>query len=622
MKKIKFLLAINFFLFFVNYHFLHADEIFTTPKNLENAVEFWKSIYSKYTTNEGLIHDEDDLGIIYEVLDLKKAYTPKLRKALIKNTKYKYEKILKSIVKKEATNLTVEESNIYSLFKKDASLKRIREAADNIRFQLGQQDRFSYGIIRSGKYIENIKAILSAYNVPTALAYLPHVESSFNLKAYSKFGAAGIWQFIRSTGRKYLTINYAIDERLDPIIATHAAARLLKHNYEELGSWPLAVMAYNHGSEGIKRAINKLNTLDVETIIFNYQGRVFKFASRNFYCEFLAAKEVAENYSKYFGELTLDTSFSFDTLILSDYININALSKFLNVSLDEIQQYNPALRPNIYSKQARLPKGYELKIKKGSYDTVLALYTNIPKTEKYSEQVRTGWYKVKRKDTLTSIAKIFNAPVSELKKLNFLRTNKIYIGQTLKIPEGTYVSVATTTRELPKIEIKKVAFVETSKPSNIAQITIESEETLGNISEWLNLTLSYLRKINKFKKGKEVKIGEKIKVDYKNITEKEFDEKRDEYHNGIEEDFRLNYKVVSTIEHKMKSNETLWYLSYKKYTIPVWLIERYNPDINLGELKKDQALTIPIVSPISSPVPEEGTETNGVNNNKVQIPKE
>ncbi len=72
----------------------------------------------------------------------------------------------------------------------------------------------------------------------------------------------------------------------------------------------------------------------------------------------------------------------------------------------------------------------------------------------------------------------------------------------------------------------------------------------------------------------------------------------------------------------MKSNETLWYLSYKKYTIPVWLIERYNPDINLGELKKDQGLTIPIVSPISSPVPEEDTQGNGVNNNKVEIPKE
>jgi membrane-bound lytic murein transglycosylase D len=76
------------------------------------------------------------------------------------------------------------------------------------------------------------------------LAYLPHVESSFNPKAYSKFGAAGMWQFTRSTGKQYMTVSYAVDERRDPILSSRAAARLLKRNFKKFQNWPMAITAY------------------------------------------------------------------------------------------------------------------------------------------------------------------------------------------------------------------------------------------------------------------------------------------------------------------------------------------------------------------------------------------
>ena len=102
--------------------------------------------------------------------------------------------------------------------------------------------------------MKEIKRIFKEVGVPEELSVLPHVESSFQLQAYSSAGAAGIWQFTRSTGRLYMKVGYEVDERRDPIVAAYAAAKLLKHNYKQLKSWPLAITAYNHGVNGMKRA--------------------------------------------------------------------------------------------------------------------------------------------------------------------------------------------------------------------------------------------------------------------------------------------------------------------------------------------------------------------------------
>ncbi|MEJ2221529.1 MAG: lytic transglycosylase domain-containing protein [Desulfobacterales bacterium] len=155
----------------------------------------------------------------------------------------------------------------------------------NLRCQIGQKDPFRQGIIRSGAYLTEMKQIFHDAGLPEDLVYLPHVESSFNPEAYSKFGAAGMWQFTRSTGKSFMTVSYAVDERRDPIISTRAAARLLKRNYKKLRNWPMAITAYNHGVTGMLRA--KRRKGDYETIFKEYRSRIFKFASRNFYSEFL-----------------------------------------------------------------------------------------------------------------------------------------------------------------------------------------------------------------------------------------------------------------------------------------------------------------------------------------------
>ncbi len=165
------------------------------------------------------------------------------------------------------TDLNDEEKRVAAAFGATGTPARFAEAANNVRFQLGQSDRFREGLERSSQWEAHIEQAFANLGLPPELAALPHVESSFDPTAYSKVGAAGLWQFMRGTGRRYLRIDDAVDERMDPFRATEAAAQLLDYNYRFLGTWPLALTAYNHGAAGMRRAADSLNTTDIVTIL-------------------------------------------------------------------------------------------------------------------------------------------------------------------------------------------------------------------------------------------------------------------------------------------------------------------------------------------------------------------
>ncbi|MGA1844967.1 MAG: lytic transglycosylase domain-containing protein [bacterium] len=338
------------------------EETFPRPAELEPSIEFWKKIYTVYTTEEGVIHDSDDLTIIYEVVNL--AGTDGMtdvRRKRIRCVKEKYRNILGSIMRKRGFNLNREEERVYNLFS-DKSLKRLLEAQYSIRFQLGQKDRFIQGIRLSYRYLDHMKEIIADMDLPEKLIYLPHVESSFNYMAFSKFGAAGIWQFTRDTGRRYLKINNAIDERLDPIKSTHAALQHLQDNYDKIRSWPLAIIAYNYGLAGMRRAVEGLDTTDVVEILCRHKGRTFGFASRNFYCEFLAASEIAENYNEHFGEIDIEEPLQFQVYRLKEDVLLKDIMKYTGLERQVIKTYNPAIRRSAILSQRHLPKGFDLKL--------------------------------------------------------------------------------------------------------------------------------------------------------------------------------------------------------------------------------------------------------------------
>jgi len=248
-----------------------------------------------------VVHDIRNLDIVYEVVYLgEKPLSRRARERKLEKTKKKYRNILRRIAKtKNKAQLKGDDKRVFALVKKD-----FYRASRNIRAQLGQKDRFREGIERSGLYMDEIKRIFKEFNLPVELSLLPHVESSFQIGAYSSAGAAGIWQFTRGTGRLFMRVGYDVDERRDPILATYGAAKLLKKNFESVGSWPLAITAYNHGLQGMKRAKKRFGS-DIVKVIAKYKSRTFGFASQNFYAEFLAALHVIKNQNKYFPKLVI-----------------------------------------------------------------------------------------------------------------------------------------------------------------------------------------------------------------------------------------------------------------------------------------------------------------------------
>ncbi|MGV1099640.1 LysM peptidoglycan-binding domain-containing protein [Thiovibrio sp. JS02] len=401
---------------------------------IRDNVAFWRDIYARYSNTQGVVHDSRNLGIVYEVIELEGVWEKGARKRdqqRIEQAKEKYARILTTLANSGACPQTREERRVVSLFGPQATPEDFLAARDYLRVQSGQKDLFREGVIRSGSYLGEIKNILGQYGLPEELAYLPHVESSFNYQAYSKFGAAGIWQFMHDTAKQYMTVDYAIDERRDPLLATHAAARMLKRNYERLGSWPLAITAYNHGPNGMMRAKEAHGSY--EKIYKEYASKSFGFASRNFYSEFLAAREVAKNYKTHFGSLRLNPPVNSKAVTLPNYAHVNDLVKHLKVDMAAFRALNPALREPVYSGQKLIPKGYQVRVPEQG--KVLQMAASIPKTILKEEQTRSSIYMVRRGDTTSSIARQHGLTVQELAQANQLdRRATIYVGQNLRIP--------------------------------------------------------------------------------------------------------------------------------------------------------------------------------------------
>ncbi len=390
---------------------LFADATFPVPEQLEKNIQFWVQVYSRYSTSEVLIHDRDHLDIVYQVIDLDDYYPEnaglrtKWRK--VSEVSNQYEEILDRLCRIDSTevnSLSDQERYVYNLWLHVDDPQKFRTARYNVRGQKGLREQFRQGIIRSGRYQEKIKEILREHDVPEDLQYLPHVESSFNHKAYSRIGAAGMWQFTRSTGRLYMNVGYTVDERLDPILSSIAAARLLRDNYRALQSWPLAITAYNHGLNGMKRARARHGS-DIGTIVDEYRSRIFGFASRNFYAEFLAARKIASNYEFYFGPLELDKPLDVEVFELPDYVTLNTLLKRFELDPKTIAELNPALRPAAIKSQRRIPRGYPLRLPAHIDIDWGSLYTTLDPSEKYNDQIRDKYYTVRMGDNLSDIAR-------------------------------------------------------------------------------------------------------------------------------------------------------------------------------------------------------------------------
>jgi len=423
-----------------------ASSDLPNPAALRPQVEFWKTVFAVYSEHQVLIHDSEHLDRVYTVLDYREeaeagthpVALERMRHQGVDAEKRRIRLLLLRLQSKgpDTTGLTKEERAIRALFDGDRDPRRFAKAAepDRIRAQRGLKERFREGVRVSRRYLPTMERIFADEGLPKELTRLPLVESCFDIDAYSKVGAAGIWQFMPATGRQYMRVDGVVDERRDPLRATRAAARHLTGDHAALGTWPLALTAYNHGAGGVRRAVRTMGTTDIARIVRGYRGPRFGFASRNFYVEFLAAVEVEREYRSHFGDLSFDPPFGGDEVRLRHAVSSKAAATCAGVSVSDLATLNPAVDAGVFHRGRNLPAGYVLRVPAGSSGSFERRLAAVPASRRVVAAPRAGTHRVARGQTLSHIASRYGVSVGALQRANALRGTTIRVGQTLRIP--------------------------------------------------------------------------------------------------------------------------------------------------------------------------------------------
>ncbi len=479
---------------------------FPRPDSLEPAVQFWVKVYTQVTTNQGYIHDAEHLGLVYQQIDLPANTSYKVRERHVQAAKRDIVRALQVLASGKRSGLSATESRTLAAWPQGTSSRTFARAAQQVRFQLGQSDRFREGLVRAGQWKPYIRDVLAEQGLPAELDVLPHVESSFNPTAYSRVAAAGMWQFMPSTARQFMRVDHVVDERMDPFTATEAAARLLKRNYDITGSWPLAVTSYNHGTTGMLRAARAVGSKDIGEIVRKYNGPAFGFASRNFYASFLAALQVDRHAAKYFPGLREETPTDYQLVSINAYIPASALAASTGVSLDELRQYNPALRDPVWSGDKYVPRGYPLRIPSARLEHSLDSYlAAVPTRVQFAKQKPDLMHRIQQGDSLWTIARRYDTSVAKLKALNGLRGNNIRAGKMLILPGNPVAEPALashhTGSEAPAVYV------------------IRKGDSLWSIARRFNVSQSELVSWNGISSRNYLQPGQKLKVSPPSVSQ-------------------------------------------------------------------------------------------------------
>jgi membrane-bound lytic murein transglycosylase D len=396
----------------------------------------------------------------------------------------------------------------------------------------------------------------------------------------------------------------------------------------------MAITAYNHGLAGVRRAMREFGDDDaLVDILRNYKGRTFGFASRNFYVAFLAAREIDRNPTQYFSKVNYADPIDYTLHSLPAYLSVEAIANVTGVSRELLAEHNPAWQPTIWQGSKHVPKGNVVRLPATATNRPLAeIFAAVGPDAWQDEQLPDMFHRIGRGETLSEIANTYKTSVSTLVSLNNLRSsNRIRAGQQLRLPAAgpaPSIDPPAATRNAaveaavvaanepvagPIAEIAPASLRDDgegaqaqatellSDPSDYSvrqdgTIEIHPQETLGHFADWLGIRTQRLRDINGLAFRAPVEVGQRLKLDLGRVNADQFEGKRVAYHRDEQDAFFRDHRISGVVEHTIRRGESIWILSLRNYSVPVWLFRQYNPELDLHRVQPGVVVQIPLLT--------------------------
>ena len=423
------------------------------------------------------------------------------------------------------------------------------------------------GLRRAGRYREMVQRVLREEGMPQDLIYLAQAESAFLPQAVSKAGARGMWQFMSYAGRKYgLEKTWWVDERQDPEKSTHAAARDLRELYDQFGDWYLAMAAYNSGAGTVQHAIERTGYADFWEL---YRRNVLPKETKNYVPIILALTLISKDPARYGIEVSPEPSLKADAVKPGQSIDLRLVAETIDTDIETLRALNPQLLRLVTPSDPT----FVLQLPEGTSERFLAGITAIPPEKWVSwrrhkvEQGETLYavakhyhllpaeiaqandlpvsapleegqkliiptsthseaaagkmirYRVRRSDTIASIADEFDVSVAELRKWNGLRSNHVGKGARLKIYPG---GMAPSPQSKPR-ETSTRVLAAASRTSSGSSPVMESRtntvvhrvkpgETLWSIARAYQTTVAAIQSGNRYLFSRPLHVGDTLTI--------------------------------------------------------------------------------------------------------------
>jgi len=425
-------------------------------------------------------------------------------------------------------------------------------------YAVRRREQVAYMLTLGDYYFPLFEEMLDRYDIPLELRYLPVIESALNPVAVSRMGATGLWQFMLKTGQGYgLEINSLVDERRDPYKSTEAAVRYLKDLYSIYGDWNLVIAAYNCGPGNVNKAIARSGGKQDYWEIYYYLPR----ETRGYVPAFIAANYIMKYYAEHhICPVKLNNFQALDTVQVNQEIHFGQIAEILDISVNELRRLNPQFKrdivPGNYKPYALVLPTNKMIAFIDKKDEILnckrsVYFTHRLETDQYikggdSSVGSNGavYYRVKKGDNLSKIAKRNGVTVSQLKSWNNLKSTFLSIGKQLIVRKDAPPPSSADSKE-QYAEVREDSIQNISREIN-QYYRVKKGDTLGEIAQKNGVTVSELKSWNGLRSSK-ISVGEQLIVRKtgEEVSEMAEPSSVTEYKNGESPDGSAGSNIIS-----------------------------------------------------------------------------